>query len=191
MIRAGPLHTKMATERADSAPTTPAADDLPDADMDEQDAGADPAVPAAPAAELAIATAPPAACAGPAAQAGGRAQKTRRAKKPSIDLDAAIQEAAMAMKAAQKRVQQAKTLAKNERRKKQRLVKKAANLQVEDLERIAVLKRCGLVIGDVKKADGAAKVADNTAAASSATKGSSSPASASNTPHGDHAASSA
>ena len=47
------------------------------------------------------------------------------------------------MKAAQKKVQEAKTQAKNERRKKQRLLKKAASLNAEDLERIAVLKRCG------------------------------------------------
>lgn len=34
--------------------------------------------------------------------------------------------------------------ARNEKRKKQRLMKKASSLTAEDLERIAVLKRCGL-----------------------------------------------
>ena len=48
------------------------------------------------------------------------------------------------MKAAQKEVAEARRQARNERRKKQRLIKKAANLSAEDLERIAVLKRCGL-----------------------------------------------
>ena len=73
--------------------------------------------------------------------------KKKRAKKPAIDLDAAIRDAATAMKAAQKKVQEAKTQAKNERRKKQRLLKKAASLNAEDLERIAVLKRCGWTKG--------------------------------------------
>ena len=52
------------------------------------------------------------------------------------------------MKAAQKKVQEAKSQARNERRKKQRLLKKAASLNAEDLERIAVLKRCGWTKSD-------------------------------------------
>ena len=75
-------------------------------------------------------------------------KKVARTRKPSIDLDAAISDATSAMKAAQKRVQQWKAQAKNDRRKKQRLLKKAASLKPEDLERIAVLKRCGFVRSD-------------------------------------------
>jgi hypothetical protein len=48
------------------------------------------------------------------------------------------------MKRAQKAVSEARAQAKNERRKKARLLKKAAGLSPADLERIAVLKRCGL-----------------------------------------------
>ena len=48
------------------------------------------------------------------------------------------------MKSAQKDMAEARRQGRNERRKKQRLVKKAAHLSPEDLERIAVLKRCGL-----------------------------------------------
>ena len=45
---------------------------------------------------------------------------------------------------AQKLLKETKTLQRNERRKKQRLIKKAAGLSSNDLERIAVIKRCGL-----------------------------------------------
>ena len=41
-------------------------------------------------------------------------------------------------------VNEARRAARNERRRKSRLMKKAATLTPEDLERIAVLKRCGL-----------------------------------------------
>ena len=84
----------------------------------------------------------------PTSQPGSPQAKKKRAKRPAIDLDAAIRDAATAMKAAQKRVQEAKTQARNERRKKQRLLKKAASLNAEDLERIAVLKRCGWTRSD-------------------------------------------
>ena len=84
----------------------------------------------------------------PASQPDGLQPKKKRARKPAIDLDAAIRDAAAAMKAAQKKVQEAKTQAKNERRKKQRLLKKAASLNADDLERIAVLKRCGFTKSD-------------------------------------------
>jgi len=48
------------------------------------------------------------------------------------------------MKNAKKLEAEAKKLMRNEKRKKQRLMKKASNLTPDDLERIAVLKRCGL-----------------------------------------------
>jgi hypothetical protein len=60
-------------------------------------------------------------------------------------LDSYIDQATQAMKQAQKKVNEAKALARNERRKKQRLLKKAASLSPADLERIAVLKRCGMM----------------------------------------------
>jgi hypothetical protein len=70
--------------------------------------------------------------------------KKTRTKRPRIDLDESIEQARAAMQAAQKRVAEARRVARNERRKKQRLLKKAVSLSPDDLERIAVLKRCGL-----------------------------------------------
>lgn len=49
------------------------------------------------------------------------------------------------MKTARKQVQQTRTQAKFDRRLKKRLVRKANALNVDDLERIAVLKRCALL----------------------------------------------
>ena len=70
----------------------------------------------------------------------------KRRVKPTIDLDEHIRAAQEAMKAARKQVQQARAAAKLEKRKKQRLVRKASALNVDDLERIAVLKRCALLM---------------------------------------------
>ena len=94
----------------------------------------------------------------------------KRARKPSIDLDAYIVEATQAMKMAQKKVQEAKAKAKNERRKKQRLLKKAASLKAEDLERIAVLKRCGFVRADGTITEDVAAAAQRGAVAGSTGK---------------------
>ena len=69
----------------------------------------------------------------------------KRPRQPIIDLDDHIRKAQEAIKSARKQVQQARAQAKLEKRKKQRLVRKASTLNVEDLERIAVLKRCGLI----------------------------------------------
>ena len=87
--------------------------------------------------------------AAPAAAAGNSGEEastpTRgRPKRPRIDYDESIAQARAAMVKAQKSVAEARRVARNERRKKQRLVKKAASLSPDDLERIAVLKRCGL-----------------------------------------------
>jgi hypothetical protein len=68
----------------------------------------------------------------------------KRAKRPDIDYDEKIQEATKNIKEMARAMAAAKTAQKNERRKKQRLVKKASQLSPEDLERIAVLKRCGM-----------------------------------------------
>jgi hypothetical protein len=68
----------------------------------------------------------------------------KRAKRPDIDYDEKIQEATKNIKEMARAMAAAKSAQKNERRKKQRLVKKASQLSPEDLERIAVLKRCGM-----------------------------------------------
>jgi hypothetical protein len=68
----------------------------------------------------------------------------KRAKRPDIDYDEKIQEATKNIKEMARAMTAAKSAQKNERRKKQRLVKKASALSPEDLERVAVLKRCGM-----------------------------------------------
>jgi len=70
--------------------------------------------------------------------------RRKRAKAPKIDIDALIAAHMRAMKEAKKMEANAKKLVRNEKRKKHRLVKKASSLTPDDLERIAVLKRCGL-----------------------------------------------
>ena len=98
----------------------------------------------APAAPAGSAPAVPAKAAAVAAAPSPDPSPKSRSKRPRIDLDDSIQQAREAMKAAQKEVAEARRLARNERRKKQRLLKKAVILSADDLERIAVLKRCGL-----------------------------------------------
>lgn len=80
-----------------------------------------------------------------AAKAKASPKQGLRRPRPTIDLDEYIKEASKAMKSAQKQVSACRAAARNERRKKQRLLKKAATLTAGDLERIATLKRCGLV----------------------------------------------
>ena len=55
-----------------------------------------------------------------------------------------IRAAQDAVKKAQKDMLEARRKSRNERRKKARLIKRASGLTPEDLERMAVLKRCGL-----------------------------------------------
>ena len=71
-------------------------------------------------------------------------EKCKRPARPKIDIDAKITDLSKDIVAAQKLLKETKTLQRNERRKKQRLIKKAAGLSSTDLERIAVIKRCGL-----------------------------------------------
>ena len=68
----------------------------------------------------------------------------KRRKAPPIDLDKFIEDAKHAVKRAKADVLLARQTARNERRKKSRLLKRASGLTPEDLERMAVLKRCGL-----------------------------------------------
>ena len=88
----------------------------------------------------------------------------KRRPRPTIDIDSAIQDCKQKLKDAQKKVAAARLHQRNEKRRKQRVVKKAASLSLDDLERIAVLKRCGLVTEKVE--DTAACVSPGTAGSS-------------------------
>lgn len=98
--------------------------------------------PVLPQAKAAPAPEPKAPPAQPPAQAKAKGKARAR---PRIDIDNKIDEAKQAIVAAKRAMSQAKQQQKNERRKKQRLTLKAAQLSPQDLERIAVLKRTGLV----------------------------------------------
>ena len=108
--------------------------------------------------------------------AGRPAQGTKRRRRPTIDIDDCIFQAREQLLKAKKIVAAAKAEARNERRRKQRVIKKAAALSMEDLERIAVLKRCGLqadapdeILGQSRKAStkGAHALRPESASASS------------------------
>ena len=66
-------------------------------------------------------------------------EKRKRLARPKIDIDAKITDLSVDIAKAQKLLKETKTLQRNERRKKQRLIKKAAGLSSNDLERIAVI----------------------------------------------------
>ena len=72
---------------------------------------------------------------------GGRPKASAR---PKIDIDHEIIEANRLADVTRRMMQAAKAAQRNSRRTKQRLVRKAGKLSAADLERIAVLKRCGL-----------------------------------------------
>ena len=76
-------------------------------------------------------------------------RRRKRVERPEIDLDNNIREARATIQRAQAALAQARQQAKADRRKKARLIKKACHLSPADLERIAVLKRCGLAGGEV------------------------------------------
>ena len=84
--------------------------------------------------------------------------KAKRAAKPKIDLDDEIRRANELASVSRKMLMAAKASSKNNKKAKQRLIKKAGKLSPEDLERIAVLKRCGLFVDntddDVDEGDG-------------------------------------
>jgi hypothetical protein len=71
-------------------------------------------------------------------------RRRRRKEHPPIDIDRTIADAREAVKAAQRAMTEARALARNERRKWARLIKKAAQLSPRDLDRIAILKKCGV-----------------------------------------------
>ena len=104
------------------------------------------AVAAAAALGAAPASSPSTPSPGPLGEAAPAAsgEKRKRPARPRIDIDAKITDLSVDIAKAQKLLKETKTLQRNERRKKQRLIKKAAGLSSNDLERIAVIKRCGL-----------------------------------------------
>ena len=95
---------------------------------------------------------------GPAVDAsasqGSPQPKSRGKKRVHIDIDDQIREANKLAGLLMKVTKAAKTQIKNGQRQKQRLVRKAGKLSSTDLERIAVLKRCGLFAGDTEADSG-------------------------------------
>jgi len=85
---------------------------------------------------------------GASAKAEAKASPKKRSARPKIDLDEEIRRANDLAAMSRKMLQAAKASSKNNKRAKQRLIKKAGKLSPEDLERIAVLKRCGLFVED-------------------------------------------
>jgi hypothetical protein len=83
----------------------------------------------------------------PNSKAGG-APRGKCARKPKIDIDNEIQEANRLADLFKKMQAASKVAARNAHRSKQRLIRKANKLSEQDLMRLAVLKRCGLIVPD-------------------------------------------
>ena len=91
------------------------------------------------------------------AKAGGKAKARGRAKavaRPQIDLDKEIEEANTLATMSRKLMVAARSIERNNKKCKSRLIRKAGKLSAEDLERIAVLKRCGLYSEAAEAEDG-------------------------------------
>jgi hypothetical protein len=73
-------------------------------------------------------------------------QVQKRTKRPRIDIDEQIEEANRLAALLKKVQQSAKNIKKSGQRTKKRLLAKAGRLSGEDLERISVIKRCGLIV---------------------------------------------
>ena len=95
--------------------------------------------------------------AGASAKAKGKARA--RAVRPRIDLDDQIANANKLAEASKKILSAAKSAQKAQKRQKQRLIRKAGRLSAQDLERMAVLKRCGLYADEGEDAEAAAEAA--------------------------------
>ena len=81
-----------------------------------------------------------------AAQSKAKPQRIPRGRilnRPTIDLDSSIEAAKQAARDASKALALARSEARANRKRRARLLNKAATLSAEDLERIAVLKRTG------------------------------------------------
>ena len=87
---------------------------------------------------------PASSAASPKAGAKSRARPVR----PRIDLDEQIAQATKLAEVSKRMLVAAKSAQKSQKKQKQRLIRKAGKLSAEDLERIAVLKRCGLYAED-------------------------------------------
>ena len=81
----------------------------------------------------------------PQAQAKPKAKgRGKAAARPKLDLDKEIQEANMLATMSRKLMKAARSIERNNKKSRSRLIRKAGKLSPEDLERLAVLKRCGL-----------------------------------------------
>ena len=80
----------------------------------------------------------------PAGTAKGRSRAAKTIARPKIDLDKEIQEANLLATMSRKLMTAARAIERNNKKSKTRLIRKAGKLSPEDLERLAVLKRCGL-----------------------------------------------
>ena len=95
--------------------------------------------------------------ASPKAKAKARVRGKAIAR-PKLDLDKEIQEANLLATMSRKLMTAARSIERNNKKSKSRLIRKAGKLSPEDLERLAVLKRCGLYADDAPgaaDADGA------------------------------------
>jgi hypothetical protein len=79
-------------------------------------------------------------------QPQAKRQVQRRPKRPRIDIDEQIEEANRLAALLKKVQQSAKNIKKSGQRTKKRLLAKAGRLSGDDLERISVIKRCGLIV---------------------------------------------
>jgi hypothetical protein len=80
------------------------------------------------------------------AESEPKRQVQKRTKRPRIDIDEQIEEANRLATLLKKVQQSAKNIKKSGQRTKKRLLAKAGRLSGEDLERISVIKRCGLIV---------------------------------------------
>ena len=91
-----------------------------------------------------------------AAPTTGKAKGRARARpvRPRIDLDEQITQANKLAEVSKKMLSAARMAQRNQKKQKQRLIRKAGKLSAEDLERIAVLKRCGLYADEQDEGSG-------------------------------------
>ena len=105
-----------------------------------------------------------------------RVGRPKKGSVPKMDFDDDIQQANLLADAFKKMYKASKAQARNVIRSKQRVNKKAKGLSVQDIMRIAVLKRCGLVPpADEPAAEGASAAASSGGGGSGSSAGSSSP----------------
>ena len=90
----------------------------------------------------------------PPAEAKAKGRPRARPQRPRIDLDEQISQANQLAQVTKKMLNAARSAQRNQKRQKQRLIRKAGKLSAQDLERIAVLKRCGLYADDDEEPTG-------------------------------------